>query len=107
MNKRTVHDQWNGHGIVQQREPVEQENTRPYRYGNQLVEYEKEEHEPEDGVNSFDGEFGDGEQQRKKGDMARDGERAEGTEISSVFKREETEGYYDQEYCFFVDVPAK
>jgi hypothetical protein len=107
MNKRTVRDQWNGHGVVQQRKPIEQKDTRPYRRGRQLVECKKKQHEPEDSIDCFDGEFGGGEEQREKGDVSRNSERAEGSEISSVFEREKTEWDNDQEDCFFVDMPTK
>ena len=92
MHQRTIHNQRNRDGIIHQREPIQQKHPRPPRNGRQSLKSEQKQHQPEDGVHCFDGEFSCGEEQREEGDVAGDGERAESAEVSKVFEGEEAEG---------------
>lgn len=73
----------------------------------ETVESEQEGDEPEDGVGDFDGKFGDREEQGEQADVPGDGERAERSQVSSVFQRDQAEGYDDEQDGFFVHVPAE
>lgn len=107
MDQRAVHDQWNGHGDVEQGEPVGKEDPRPFGNGRDLVKHEQEQNQPQDGVDRLDGELGRGEEQGEERDVTGHGKRTERAEVPAIFQCDQAEGNDDQEHCLFMDVPAE
>ena len=76
------------------------------RWGHAIEDHEHD-HQPKYCVDHFDWELHGGEEQGEQADVAGDGERPEGAEVSAVFQGEEGEGDDDEEDGLLVDVPAE
>lgn len=63
MDQRAVRDQRYADCNVKRVEPIKQEEPAPVRGGRQSVENHKEQDQPEDRVDDFDGELGRREKQ--------------------------------------------
>jgi len=107
MHQRAIRYEGDRHRNVEQRKPVQQEDTRLLRRRCQPIKREEEGDEPENSVDDFDRELHRREQQREQADVSRDGERSEGPQVSPVFEREQAEREDDEQDGLFVDVPAE
>lgn len=103
----TIDNQWDRNGQVKQRKPVEYENSGPLGDGCDSVEDEEEQHQPQDCINSLEGEFGGCKQQREEWDMACNRQRSEGAEVATVLEGDETEWNDDEENGFLMHMPTE
>jgi len=70
MQQATVNNQRYADRNIERAEPIQQENSRFIARWRKSIECQQETHEPENRVDSFDGELCSSEEKREEGDVS-------------------------------------